>query len=193
MIDWIMKYWPKPVTKLPGRTELRTKQLRLGIERSRMMKQVEGLAKDKEIIFSKGQKSSQEVRRALAQDFEIKTAEQLMVGRQLNVTGKEHLLISRMLMLVKNKQQYKIDPATLVALTVAMENEAVSSAAYQERLDMAMEVGTIDEGTTGLSESSQRVLNIWNRMDNNEVSSTDAFTLADSEVRELQDAELSAE
>ncbi len=62
---------------------------------------------------------------------------------------------------------------------------------YMERLDGLLEIGAgIDEGTAGLSEAGQAVLNIWDKMDNGIITdAAEAFDEADRQVREKQSAD----
>ena len=66
------------------RSELRRQELMLEKDRSRLLNRVTKLAKDKQGLFERGAgEQVPEVRRMLAQEFELKTSEQLMTARQL--------------------------------------------------------------------------------------------------------------
>ena len=83
--------------------ELRREEIMIGRERDKLFKKIETIAKEKQTIFQQGaSQKSPELRKALAMQFELKTQEQLQVGRQLNVRSKELLTVSRVRMLKEN-------------------------------------------------------------------------------------------
>ena len=105
-IDWMIKR-KKPLSKMT-RSELRRQELLLEKERNQLLKRVKKLADDKQDMFEKGStEKTPEVRRILAQEFELKTTEQLMISRQLNVRSKEMLTVSRMRMIRENHERAK--------------------------------------------------------------------------------------
>src|SRR5438477_13107972 len=64
------------------RQELRKEEIILTKQRDRLFKKIEQLSTDKQKIFQQGAtQKSPELRKALAQDFELKTQEQLMSAR----------------------------------------------------------------------------------------------------------------
>ena len=73
---------------------------------------------------------------------------------------------------------------------VMIESDAVSTEMYQERLDEILSLGAeADEGKTGLSESGQTVMDIWDKMDTGLIADkNEAFDEADRRVREQQSA-----
>ncbi|MGB2985387.1 MAG: hypothetical protein WBE26_05840 [Phycisphaerae bacterium] len=176
------------------RTELRRQELLLEKERTQLLKKVEKLARDKQGLFERGAKEhTPEVRRALAQEFELRTTEQLMLARQLNVRSKEMLTVSRLRMLRENAdragQSSKlglISEADMLRLSRLIESDAVRAEIYQERLDEILSVGAgVDEGAAGLSEAGQTVVKVWEKMDAGTISdAAEAFDEADRSVRE---------
>ncbi len=179
--------------------ELRKQELLLESERNLMLKRIEVLARQKQGLFDQGAKEkSPEVRRTLAQDFEMKTTEQLLVSRQLNIRTKEKMTVSRMRMLRENAERAKasgdrigmIGERDVLTLTKLIENENVTSEMYQERLDQLLDAGAVvSEGASGLSEAGQAVVDIWNKMDAGGITdSTEAFDEADRRVREQKAA-----
>src|SRR5687768_1372463 len=83
--------------------ELRREEILLTRERDKLFKKIENVAKEKQQIFQQGAKQkSPELRKALAMQFELKTQEQLQVGRQLNVRSKELLTVSRVRIVKEN-------------------------------------------------------------------------------------------
>src|SRR5436189_5818474 len=87
-----------------NRQELRKEEILLTKQRDRLFKRIETISVDKQKIFQQGasQKSS-ELRKALAQDFELKTQEPLMAARELNLRSKELLTVSRLRIIQENK------------------------------------------------------------------------------------------
>src|SRR5579862_4689918 len=78
----------------------------LNKQRDRLFKKIETLSQNKKKIFEQGStQKSPELRKALAQDFELKTQEQLMSARELNLRSKELLTVSRLRMVRENKDR----------------------------------------------------------------------------------------
>ncbi len=197
-LDWLVKK-KKPLSKMT-RSELRRQELLLEKDRTRLLKRVKKLATDKQDMFNKGAaEKTPEVRKTLAQEFELKTTEQLMLSRQLNIRSKEMLTVSRLRMIRENHERAKaagsrfglISEMDVIKLGKLIENDAVTTEIYQERLDRLLEIGAgVDEGAAGLSEAGQEVLNIWDKMDQGVFAdAAEAFDEADRRVREQQAAE----
>ncbi len=196
LFDWLTKR-SKPLTQMT-RQELRRQELLLEKDRSQMLKKVEKLAKDKQTLFDRGAKeTTPEVRRVLAQEFEMRTTEQLMISRQLNIRSKEMMTVSRLRMLRENADRAKltggklglISEKDILRLGKMIENDNVTSELYQERLDDILSVGAIDEGAAGLSDAGETVMNIWDKMDTGTIAdAAEGFDEADRRVREQQSA-----
>jgi len=197
LLDWLTKK-RKPLSKMT-RQELRQQELLLEKERNLLLRRIEKLGRDKQVLFERGAKEkTPEVRRALAQEFEMKTTEQLMVSRQLNIRTKEMVTVARLRMLRENAERAEqvgdrigmIGGRDLMTLTRLIENDAVTAEMYQERLDELLRVGAgVDEGRTGLSQAGQAVLDIWNRVDRGQITDVaEAFDEADRRVREQKSA-----
>ncbi|HUW83649.1 MAG TPA: hypothetical protein VMZ31_12725 [Phycisphaerae bacterium] len=194
LLDWY-KNRPRPLTQL-SRRDLRRKELLLQKQRDQLLRRIEKLADDKQTLFEKGAgEKTPEVRRALAQEFELKTAEQLMLGRQLNIRSKETLTVSRLRMLKENAEQSRttgdrlgmISQADMLRLERMIESDAVTSELYQERLDDLLSTAATEQGAAGLSEAGQAVMRIWDQVDSGMMKSTsEAFDEADRRVREQQ-------
>ncbi|MFQ6048546.1 MAG: hypothetical protein ACE5K7_04205 [Phycisphaerae bacterium] len=189
---------PKPLTRM-SRRELRRQELMLQKERGELLRKVEKLAAEKQRIFQRGAaEKTPELRRSLAQEFELKTTEQLMLSRQLNIRSKEMLTVSRLRMLREAAERSRrsgdrlgmISQADMARLERMIENDAVTTEMYQQRLDELLEVGAAaDEGAAGLSEAGQTVLRVWDQMDSGLIRSpADGFDEADRRVREQQSA-----
>ncbi len=197
-LDWLVKK-KKPLSKMT-RSELRRQELLLEKDRNQMLKRIKKLAVDKQDMFEKGAgEKTPEVRKTLAQEFELKTTEQLMISRQLNIRSKELLTVSRLRMIRENHERAKaagsrfglISEMDVIKLGKLIESDAVTTEVYQERLDRLLEIGAgIDEGAAGLSQAGQEVLNIWDKMDQGVFAdAAEAFDEADRRVREQQTAE----
>jgi hypothetical protein len=194
LFDWYRNR-PRPLTQL-SRRDLRRKELLLQKQRDQLLRRIEKLADDKQTLFEKGAgEKTPEVRRALAQEFELKTAEQLMLGRQLNIRSKETLTVSRLRMLKENAEQSRttgdrlgmVSQADMLRLERMIESDAVTSELYQERLDDLLSTAATEQGAAGLSEAGQAVMRIWDQVDSGMMKSTsEAFEEADRRVREQQ-------
>src|ERR1700746_3042597 len=87
-----------------NKQELRREEILLTKQRDRLFKRIETLSQNKQNMFQQGAtQKSPELRKALAQDFELKTQEQLMAARELNLRSKELLTVSRLRMIQENK------------------------------------------------------------------------------------------
>ncbi len=180
--------------------ELRAQEMLLENERNRMMAKVRKLAGEKQKLVEQGAKEkTPEMRRTLAQQFDLLHTEQSMVSRQLNVRSKELLTISRLRMMRENQPTTTLGTTGRVAIresdlsTIArlIENDQVSTEMYQERLDRILEMGhEVDEAAaSGLSPASEELMKIWDDMDAGLIKDDQAFDEAEKRVRERQAAE----
>jgi hypothetical protein len=197
LLGWLTKK-QKPLSKMT-RSELRRQELLLEKDRTQLLNRVQKLAGEKQQIFEKGAgEKTPEVRRVLAQEFEMKTNEQLMLSRQLNIRSKEMLTVSRLRMLRENAERAALhgnklgllSEKDLVRLSRMIENDAITAEIYQQRLDEILAVGAgVDEGAAGLSEAGHAVLKVWEQMDTGLIKDkAEAFDEADRRVREQQKA-----
>ena len=181
------------------RSELRRQELLLEKDRNRLLDRVTKLAKDKQGLFERGAgEQVPEVRRMLAQEFELKTSEQLMMARQLNIRSKEMLTVSRLRMLRENAERASktggklglVGEKDILRLGKLIENDAIKADLYQQRLDEVLAVGAeVDEGASGLSEAGQTVMDVWEKLDAGAIEDrAEAFDEADRRVREQQQA-----
>jgi hypothetical protein len=188
----------KPLSQMT-RAELRRQELLLEKERTQLLNRVTKLAKDKQDLFNRGfQEKTAEVRRVLAHEFELKTTEQLMLARQLNIRSKEMITVSRLRMLRENADRARatggklglVSEKDIIRLGKLIEDDAIKSDLYQERLDEILAVGRgVDEGETALSEAGQTVMKIWDQLDVGAIKDPgEAFDEADRRVREQQQA-----
>ena len=195
LFDWLTKR-KKSLSQM-SRTELRRQELLLEKDRTQLLKRISKLANQKQEVFQRGAgEKVPEVRRMLAQEFEIKTSEQLMVARQLNIRSKEMMTVTRLRMLRENADRAAatggklglISEKDILRLGRLIESDSVKTEIYQERLDEVLSLGAaVDEGAAGLSEAGQTVLDVWDKLDAGAIAdSTEAFDEADRRVREQQ-------
>jgi len=191
-LEWLTKR-KTPLSRM-GRADLRRQELLLDKDRNQLLGKITKIAKDKHTLFERGaDERTPEVRRMLAQEFELKTTEQLMLARQLNIRSKEMLTVSRLRMLRENADRSGrsgrlglISDADILRLGKLIESDAIKAEVYQERLDEILAVGSaVDEGAAALSSAGQSVLSIWEKMDAGALTDKkEAFDEADRRVRE---------
>lgn len=197
LFDWLTKR-KRPLSQMT-RSELRRQELLLEKDRNRLLSRITKMAKDKQVIFERGAgEQIPEVRRMLAQEFELKTSEQLMTARQLNIRSKEMLTVSRLRMLRENADRAAKSGATLglvgekdlLRLGSLIENDAIKTEVYQQRLDEVLALGAeVDQGAASLSQAGETVMGVWAKMDAGAiVDRKEAFDEADRRVREQQQA-----
>lgn len=197
LLDWLTRK-DTPLSKMT-RQELRRQELLLEKDRGQLIKKIEKLAADKQGLFDRGAKEkTPEVRRVLAQEFEMKTSEQLMVARQLNIRSKEAMTVSRIRMIRENLDRAQmhgsklglVSEKDLLRLGKMIESDAISVEMYQQRLDEVLALGAeVDEGMAGLSEAGKTVMDIWDKMDTGLIKDqAEGFDEADRRVREQQSA-----
>ena len=176
------------------RQELRKEEILLTKQRDRLFKKIEQISVDKQKIFKQGAtQKSPELRKALAQDFEIKTQEQLMSARELNLRSKELLTVSRLRMIKENSERGRalgrlnLTDKDVAKISQWIEDDAVTQDMYIERLNTILELGEQADkdalAAAGLSGAGQELLNIWNEMDRGAVKEDEAFEEADRAVR----------
>ncbi|MCL2330507.1 MAG: hypothetical protein FWC56_04305 [Phycisphaerae bacterium] len=195
LLDWMLQKTTS-LSKMT-RQELRRQELLLEKDRGQLLKKIEKIAADKQNVFDRGtQERTPELRRMLAQEFELKTSEQLMLGRQLNIRSKEAMTISRIRIIRENIDRGKVygsklglvSEKDLLRLERMIESDAITMETYQQRLDQILSIGAeVDDGMTGLSGAGQTVLDIWEKMDSGLIQdSAEGFDEADRRVREQQ-------
>jgi len=192
LLEWLTKR-KKPLSRMT-RSELRRQELLLEKDRTQLLNKITKIATDKQTLFERGaQEKTPEVRRMLAQEFELKTTEQLMLARQLNIRSKEMLTVSRLRMLRENADRAGqsnrlglVSETDILRLGKLIESDAVKAEIYQERLDEILAIGSaVDEGAASLSEAGKTVMNVWEKMDAGAITDkNEAFDEADRSVRE---------
>jgi hypothetical protein len=197
LLEWLTKR-KKPLSRMT-RSELRRQELLLEKDRTQLLNKITRIATDKQTLFERGaQEKTPEVRRMLAQEFELKTTEQLMLARQLNIRSKEMLTVSRLRMLRENADRAGqsnrlglVSETDILRLGKLIESDAVKAEIYQERLDEILAIGSaVDEGAASLSEAGKTVMNVWEKMDAGAITDkNEAFDEADRSVRERHAAQ----
>src|SRR5882757_2885264 len=177
--------------------ELRKEEILLTKQRDRLFKKIETIGAQKQQIFKQGAtQKSPELRKALAQDFELKTQEQLMSARELNLRSKELLTVSRLRMVRENNERGRamgrlnLTDKDVAKISGLLEDDNVSQDLYQERLNTILDLGAQSDkdalAQAGLSGAGQELMNIWNEMDRGTMKQDEAFEEADKAVRRKQ-------
>jgi hypothetical protein len=177
-----------------NKMELRKEEILLGKQRDRLFKKIETIASDKQKIFQQGaQQKSPELRKSLALNFEMKTQEQLMAARELNLRTKELMTVSRLRMVKENSEGGKalgrlnLTDKDVARISQWIEDDGVGQDMYKERLDTILQIGDqVDKDsleTAGLTQAGQELMSIWNQMDRGKVKEEEAFEEADKAVR----------
>src|SRR5438552_2769285 len=143
-----------------SRQELRKEEIILSKQRDRLFKRIEQISTDKQKIFDSGAKQkSGDLRKALAQDFELKTQEQLMAARELNLRSKELLTVSRLRMVKENNEKGRalgrlnLTDKDVAKISAWIEDDNVSQDMYQDRLNAILELGAeADKDALGKTE-----------------------------------------
>ena len=126
--------------------------------------------------------------------FELKTQEQMLAGRQLNLRSKELLTVSRVRMMKENAPKMSgamgrlnLTEKDVARITTWIEDDGVTQDMYNERLDEILGLGAQSDkdamANAGLSSTGQEVMNLWNDMDRGAIKHEEAFEEADKVVR----------
>ena len=165
--------------------ELRKTEILAGGQQKRLTRQIEGLATQKQSIFEHGAKTkSPELRRTLAQQFELLTTHEMIVGRTLNMATKEAMIVGRLLAAkTHGGRESLISRQDIAGLQMAIDKDAAAAAVYHAMLDDALAGMAVAEGETGLSEAGSAVLRCWGEMDAGTAELGDAMAEADRATR----------
>jgi hypothetical protein len=177
-----------------SRQELRREEILITKQRDRLFKKVEAIASDKQRIFKQGAaQKSPELRKALAMQFELKTQEQLMAARELNLRSKELMTVARLRLIKENTDRgkalgrLKLTDKDVARITDWIEDDAVSQDIYTERLDEILSLGGQSDKdaleSAGLTAAGQELMSIWTDLDRGTVKEPEAFEEADKAVR----------
>src|SRR3954454_14119964 len=131
-----------------NRQELRREEILLEKQRDRLFKKIEQIGVDKQKIFQQGAtQKSPELRKSLAQDFEMKTQEQLMVARELNLRSKELMTVGRLRMVKENSEhgrsmgRLNLTGKDVAKISQWIEDDAVTQDVYNEKLNEILDLG----------------------------------------------------
>lgn len=186
----------KTLSKLSSQ-ELRKEEILLTKQRDRLFKRIDQMAGEKQKIFQQGaSQKSPELRKALAQNFELKSQEQLMAARELTLRSKELLTVSRLRVIKQNNERGRatgrlnVTDKDVAKISQWIEDDAVSQDMYQQRLDTILGLGLESDqqalADAGLTQAGQELMNIWSEMDKGTVKGDQAFAAADKAVRSKQ-------
>src|SRR3954453_16601360 len=159
-----------------NKQELRREEILLTKQRDRLFKKIETISVDKQKIFKQGAtQKSPERRKALAEDFELKTQEQLMTAREMNLRCKELLTVSRLRMVKENNEKGRalgrlnVTDKDVAKISAWIEDDSVSQDMYLKRLNTILDLGAQSDknalANAGLTGAGQELMNIWNDMD----------------------------
>ena len=176
------------------RQELRKEEILLTKQRDRLFKRIETIGQGKQKIFKQGAtQKSPELRKALAQDFELKTQEQLMAARELNLRSKELLTVSRLRMVKENNEKGRalgrlnLTDKDVAKISGWIEDDSVSQDMYNDRLNTILELGAESDkdamGNVELTGAGNELMALWNQMDRGDVKEDQALEQADQAVR----------
>jgi len=177
-----------------NRQELRKEEILLTKQRDRLFKKIEQIANDKQKIFQQGSvQKSPELRKALAQDFELKTHEQLLSARELNLRSKELMTVSRLRMIRENNEKgagvgkLNLTNKDVEKISGLIENDSVSQEMYLERLGQILDLGEQSDkdaiASAGLTGAGKELMTIWEGMDAGEIKPKEGYDQADEAVR----------
>ena len=176
------------------RQELRKEEILLTKQRDRLFKKIEQISTDKQKIFQQGAtQKSPELRKSLAQQFEMKTQEQLMSARELTLRSKELMTVSRLRLVKENNEsgratgRLNLTDKDVAKISQWIEDDAVSQDVYRDRLDAILDLGSQADHdsleSAGLTTAGQELMNIWSQMDKGSVKPEQAFDAADKAAR----------
>ncbi len=182
--------------------ELRKHEILITKQRDRLFKKIEDLSAMKQKIFTTGAtQKSPELRKALAQDFELKTQEQVMSARELNLRSKELMTVSRLRLIKEHNEkgramgQLRLTDKDVARISGWIDDDQMSQDSYHERLDSILSLGADadadadDLARAGLTQAGQELMGIWDQLDNGRVKQEEAFDRADAAVRKRAEAQ----
>lgn len=186
-------FGPKSLSELDA-VQLRKEEILLQRQRDKLLKKIEDVAAAKQKVFKQGAATkSPELRKALAMDFELKTQEQVLAARELNLRSKELLTVSRMRLMKESRGKGKsggrlnLTDRDVARITAWISDDSVGADAYTQRLDMILEAGSDADRdaleNAGLTAAGQELMRLWDQVDSGEVKEPEALEKADEAVR----------
>jgi hypothetical protein len=180
-----------------NKQELRKEEILIGKQRDRLFKRIEEIATAKQKIFQQGAtQKSPDLRKALAQQFELKSQEQVMVARELNLRSKELMTVSRLRIIQEGRQTGKalgrlnVTDRDMAKITAWIEDDAVSQDMYQERLDQILDLGAQSDkdalASAGLTSAGNELMHLWDQMDRGALKEDEALEEANKAIRRKQ-------
>ena len=177
-----------------SRQELRREEILLTKRRDKLFGRIDEMAKRKHEIFRQGkQTSSPELRKALAQEFELKTQEQLMAARELNLRSKELMTVARFRLAkesatgAKGAGRLNLTSRDMGKLGSWLESDAVSQEVYAERLDSLLEIGADADRdaieSAGLTKAGGDLMHLWEQLDAGSMDEAAAYEKAEETAR----------
>lgn len=177
-----------------SRQELRREEILLTKRRDKLFAKIDQVAQKKHDIFRQGkQSSSPELRKALAQDFELKTQEQLMAARELNLRSKELMTVARLRLVRENQDHGKsagrlnLTSRDMAKVATWLESDAISQEVYGERLDTLLEIGHDADRdaieSAGLTRAGSDLMHLWEQLDAGAVDEDQAYEQAEKSSR----------
>src|SRR3954463_16653964 len=171
------------------RQELRKEEIILTKQRDRLFKKIGDISTQKQTIFQRGAtQKSPELRKALAQDFELKTQEQMMAARELNLRSKELLTVSRLRMVKENTEKGRalgrlnLTDKDVAKISGWIEDDSVTQDMYNDRLNSILELGAESDkaalANTQLTGAGEELMAIWNQMDRGGMKQDEGFAEA---------------
>jgi hypothetical protein len=182
-----------------NKQELRKEEILIGKQRDRLFKRIEEIAAAKQKIFQQGAtQKSPELRKALAQQFELKSQEQVMVARELNLRSKELMTVSRLRIIQEGRQtgralgRLNVTDRDMAKITSWIEDDAVTQDMYQERLDQILDIGAQADkdalASAGLTSAGNELMHLWEEMDRGTLKEDEALEEANKAIRRKQGA-----
>ena len=180
-----------------NKQELRKEEILIGKQRDRLFKRIEEIATAKQKIFQQGAtQKSPDLRKALAQQFELKSQEQVMVARELNLRSKELMTVSRLRIIQEGRQTGKalgrlnVTDRDMAKITAWIEDDAVSQDMYMERLDQILDIGAQADkdalASAGLTSAGNELMHLWEEMDRGVIKEDEALEEANKAIRRKQ-------
>jgi hypothetical protein len=182
-----------------NKQELRKEEILIGKQRDRLFKRIEDIAAAKQKIFQQGAtQKSPELRKALAQQFELKSQEQVMVARELNLRSKELMTVSRLRIIQEGRAtgralgRLNVTDRDMAKITSWIEDDAVTQDMYQERLDQILDIGAQADkdalAGAGLTSAGNELMHLWEEMDRGTLKEDEALEEANKAIRRKQGA-----
>ncbi len=195
-IDWF-KHGSKGLLDLSD-DELRKEERFIQKDKDKLSQQLARLGAERERLFQRGAQTKDEnVRKAIALEYELKAQELAYRGRELLLKSKEMLTISRIRSIRRAGKAgaggllARMSEGDQVKLQRLIADAEVNEELYSERLDELL-TSTEREGglEMALGAEGKKVLDLWQRMDDGEIRNVeDAMKLADIERPEKEKTE----